>query len=65
MKPRNRLNGWRVRPDENVTTVRPPGMKRAVTSSIPPRTSSWWLAHARRAWLFGRLKNRRSMVGPK
>ena len=65
MKPRKRRNGWRVSPEENVTTVRPPGTKRAVTRSIPPRTSSWWLAHASRAWLFGRLKNRRSMAGPK
>ena len=33
----NQRRGWWVMPELTVTAVRPPGMKRAVTSSMPPR----------------------------
>ena len=35
--PANHAHGWWVSPDVMVRTVRPPGMKRAVMSSSPPR----------------------------
>ncbi len=47
-----RCSGKAVRPAMKVAAVRPPGTKRAMTSSTGPRRSSCWAAHAwRRAIL--------------
>jgi hypothetical protein len=51
-----------VTPDETVSTLRPPGMKRAVMSSNPPRWRIWVSAHSRRATRLGFLAAQRSIV---
>ena len=38
---RTSAHGWWVSPDVSVSAVRPPGMKRAVISSSPPRVRIW------------------------
>ena len=49
----NHRRGWWVMPDVSVSTVRPPGMKRAVINSIPPRRRICVVAQTNRAWRLG------------
>ena len=53
-QPANQAHGWWVSPHVIVSTVRPPGMKRAVISSSPPRRRIWWSAQSRRFAVFSR-----------
>ncbi len=48
-----------------VVAVRPPGMKRATTISMPPRSSSVFCAHFSRFCAFSLEKNRRSTLAPR
>ena len=59
----NQACGWWVRPDEIVSAVRPPGMKRAVMSSRPPRWRIWVAAQSRRWAVFGLRSARRWIHG--
>ena len=64
IQPTNHARDCRVIPLEMVSAVRPPGMKRAVINSSPPRSAICSCAHSRRLRVLALRAARRSNHGP-